>query len=74
MKDTNGDHTTPKWLAEQILMDALNCKMEFFLESVEIDHLTKKQQQQVFNQAQKIGQRIAKTLHFEADSFQWSID
>jgi predicted amidophosphoribosyltransferase len=73
MKDYAGNKITPKQLAEQILADAIDAKMEFFLECAELDHLTENQKQKTFNQAQKIAQRLAKQLHFRPDSFNWSI-
>lgn len=72
MNDFNGNHTTPKQLAEQVLMDAISCRLEFIDESQEIDHLTDKQKEQVYGQVYKVAKRLAKQLHFDPDSFLWS--
>jgi hypothetical protein len=72
MRDYNGDHTTPKQLAEQILMDAISSKLEFIDESLETDHLTPAERAKVDDQAFKIAKRIASLLHFDPESFLWS--
>ncbi len=72
MKDYAGNHTTPKQMAEQILMDAIVGRMEFFIESQEMDGFTEAQKRQVYRQAVKIAKRTAKVMHFDPESFAWS--
>lgn len=68
MKTSDGKHTTPKTLAEDILMDAISAKMEFFGESGEVRHLTAKQKGKVFEQAHKVANRLAKRLGYDSYS------
>lgn len=72
MKNCDGNHTTPKTLAQQIIMDAVSAKMEFFSEDIELDHLTDRQKEQVYDQGQKLAKRIAKMLNYNEDGFNWS--
>lgn len=72
MKDCFGNHTTPKKLAESILMDAINAKMEFIGEDDSVMHLTFKQRGSVYEQARKCAGRVSSTLNYDRDSFNWS--
>jgi hypothetical protein len=72
MKDYSGKPTTPKMMAEGILMSQICVKLEFFGEEDRIAHLTNSQKKLVYAQSVKISKRLAKVLHYQPESFPWS--
>lgn len=72
MKDYLGNRTTPKMVAESILMNQICAKLEFIGEDAQISNMTDAQRQLVYTQSVKIAKRLAKVLHYDPESFPWS--
>lgn len=72
MKDCSGKHTTPKTMAESILMNQVCAKLEFIGEDAQIAHLSMAQRKLVYVQSVKIAKRLATVMHYDPDSFPWS--
>jgi hypothetical protein len=72
MDDFQGKHTTPKLLAEDILMNAICVALEFMGENAQVQHLSKAEKLKVYGQSVKVAKRLAKVLHYQPESFPWS--
>jgi hypothetical protein len=65
LKSATGEKRTPKEMAQAILMDAINCKLEFWKEQNWTDGATERENELVSDQLKKIADRLAKSLGYK---------
>lgn len=66
IKDYDGNKTTPKRKAEELLRDALVLKLEYWFEENEVKDMTEKEYKSVQEQMNKILPRLLKKLNYQS--------